>query len=119
VSCPGSVRHLYPKPEGWIDIPEPVEPNYGVIGEIGEWRPRRKPAARYKGRGSVWRKAPHRRARQEQPVVDIQAVDAVLCTPGVDLAQNALDAESIRPFGDPSYEHGDMVNGYCPQARAA
>jgi hypothetical protein len=46
-------------------------------------------------------------------------VDAVLCTPGVDLAQNALDAESIRPFGDPVYEHGDMVNGYCPQARAA
>jgi hypothetical protein len=46
-------------------------------------------------------------------------VDAVLCTHGVDLVQNVLDAESICPFGDPSYEHGDMVNGYCPQARAA
>jgi hypothetical protein len=119
MSCPRSVRHLYPKPEGWIDTPEPVAPDYGVIGEIGEWRPRRKPAAQYKGRRSVWRKAPRRRARQEQPVVDIQAVDPVLCTPGVDLAQNALDAESIRPFGDPSYEHGDPVHGYYPPARAA
>jgi hypothetical protein len=44
MSCPRSVRHLYPKPERWKETAEPLKPEVGVVKETGKQRPLRQQA---------------------------------------------------------------------------